>query len=95
MWSSSCPLLHCSFSLEPEGRAGGTEGFPAFSARLLVCQRGGSQRRQLLRLCSGTDSGPPASPADSLSTGTASTSTSSTASSSTGTAAATVDTGNR
>ena len=77
MWSGPCPLLHCSFSLEPG------EG-PAFSARLLVCQRGGCQtRRLLLRLCSG-EGGPPASPAGSLSAGT--TSTCSTASSA-GTAA--------
>ena len=84
VWSSTCPLLHCSFSLEHVGRSGNsaarTEGSLAFSARVLVCQKGGTQtRRQMLRVSS-AESGQIASPLPGRPTATLASSVSTSAS---------------
>ncbi|XP_037084126.1 netrin receptor UNC5C-like [Pollicipes pollicipes] len=55
VWSSTCPLLHCSFSLEHVGHVAARDGL-SFSARVQVCQKGSQTRRQMLRVSSSESS---------------------------------------
>jgi len=92
VWSSTCPLLHCSFSLEHVGHVAAREGPLAFSARVQVHQKGSQSRRQMLRVSS-SESGQVSSPLPSRPAATPSTvsATNTTGSSSGGSAVVSLD----